>query len=70
MLLRLCKGVSGSGRVVILDSGFCVLEGIVELRKIGVYAGALIKKRRYWSKNIAGEDEKEYMSNKAVSNLE
>ena len=34
-----------SGRVVILDSGFCVLQGLIELAKMGLYASALIKKK-------------------------
>ena len=55
LLKRLCEGIKGSGRVVILDSGFCVLEGLVELRKMGVYASALIKKRRYWPKHVPGD---------------
>ena len=37
---------------MILDSGFCVLEVLIELRKVGVFAGPLIKKWRYWPKNI------------------
>ena len=37
---------------MILDSGFCVLKGIIELRKKGVFAAALIKKRRYWPKYV------------------
>jgi hypothetical protein len=55
LLLRMCQGIYHSGRVVILDSGFCVLKGIVELFKRGVYAGAVIKKRRYWPKHIPGD---------------
>ena len=35
-----------------LDSGFCALKCIVELKKRGVYVAALIKKRRYWPKYI------------------
>ena len=42
--------------VVILDSGFCVLKGIIELRKKGLYASVLIKKRRFWPKYIRGEE--------------
>jgi len=42
--------------LVILDSGFCVLKGIVELRKKGVFASVLIKKRRHWPKFIPGDD--------------
>jgi hypothetical protein len=44
-----------TGRVVILDSGFCVLSGIVKLAKKGLHGGALIKKRRYWPKWILGK---------------
>ena len=52
LLLRLCKSLYISGKVVILESGFCVLEGLIELRKVGVFAGAIIKKRLYWPKHI------------------
>ena len=47
LLLRLTKDIFGTGKVVILDSGFCVLRGLVELMKRGVYASSLIKKRKY-----------------------
>ena len=43
MLLRVLEPIFTRGNVVILDSGFCVLKGIVELKKRGVYASALIK---------------------------
>lgn len=55
LLLRLTESIWGSGRIVILDSGFCVLKGLIELRKRGVYASALIKKRRYWPKYVDGD---------------
>ena len=55
LLLRLCKSIYGAGKIVILDSGFCVLEGLIELRKVGVFAGALVKKRRYWPKYVMGD---------------
>ena len=42
-LLRLTEPVWGSGKVFILDSGFCVLKAIVELQKKGIFAAALIK---------------------------
>lgn len=60
LLLRLCKSIYSRGFVVILDSGFCVLRGIVELRKKGVFAAAVIKKRKYWPKHVPGDaiDEK------------
>ena len=55
LLLRLCQSLFQTGKVVILDSGFCVLQALVELKKMGVYASALVKKRRYWPKNVPGE---------------
>ena len=55
LLLRLCKSIYSRGFVVILDSGFCVLQGIIELRKRGVFAAAVIKKRKYWPKHVPGD---------------
>ena len=45
LLLRLCESIFHIGMVVILDSGFCVLRAIWELKKRGVFASALIKKK-------------------------
>ena len=61
------KTSNSSGKVVILDSGFCFLEGIVALKKVGVYAGDLIKKRRYWSKYVPDERIEEPFQTKDVS---
>jgi hypothetical protein len=55
LMWRMCKPIHHQGKVVILDSGFCVLQGIIELKKVGVFAAALIKKRRYWPKHVNGE---------------
>ena len=66
LLLRMCSSIFASGRVVVLDSGFCVMQGIVELAKRGVYAGAIIKKRRYWPKYVPGFAIIEYLREKTV----
>jgi hypothetical protein len=66
LLLRLCKSLIGTGKVVILDSGFCVLKGLIELKKQGIYASAVIKKRRYWPKHVPGDKIDSYMNSKAV----
>ena len=55
-MLRRIKPLHGTGKVVVLDSGFCVLKGVIELKKRGVFAAALIKKRRYWPKYVPGEE--------------
>ena len=56
ILLRLTKSVWSSGKVFLLDSGFCVLQAIVELKKKGLFAAALIKKRRYLPKHVPGDE--------------
>ena len=38
----------------VLDSRFCVLNTIVELKR-GLFAAALIKKRHYWLKHVPGD---------------
>ena len=66
LLLRLCSTIKASAKVLVLDSGFCVLEGLIELKKIGVYAGALIKKWRYWPKYVPGDLIDTYFEGKEV----
>ena len=46
LLLRLCILLFMTGKVVILDSGFCMLLDVIALKKMGVFSAALIKKRR------------------------
>ena len=55
LLLRMLRGYFGTGKYVILDSGFCVLNALTELKKMGVFACALIKKRRYWPALVPGD---------------
>lgn len=62
LLLRLSKSIHHTSRYVVLDSGFCVLQALIDLRQVGVFAGALIKKRRYWPAWIAGDAIDEHMS--------
>ena len=49
-----------------LDRNFCVLYGLIELRKVDVFTGALIKKRRYWSNHIKGDMIDTYFQEKEV----
>ena len=55
LLMRLTESIHHSGRVVIMDSGFCVLQSLIQLASVGVYESAVIKKRRYWPKYINGD---------------
>ena len=65
-LLCLTEPVWGSGRVFVLDSGFCVLQAIVELRKKGLFAVALIKKHCYWPKYNPGNSIVSHFAEKGI----
>ena len=66
LLLHMLAPIFNLGFMVILDSGFCALKAIIELRKKGVFASALITKRRSWPKYIHGEEIKEHFAEKKL----
>ena len=53
-MLRMCRPIFGTGKAVVLESGFCVAKAITELEAKGVYDGSMIKKRSYWPKGVPG----------------
>ena len=59
-----------TGKVFVLDSGFCLLQGIVELKKRGLFAAALIKKCRYWPKYVPGNEIIAHFDNKDVGDID
>ena len=70
LLLQILEPIFARGSVVVLDSGFCVLKGIIELKKRGVYVSALIKKCRYWPKYIKGDDIKSHLDDKDIGDCD
>ena len=48
-----------TGGYVIIDSGFYVLKGLIELMKKVGFAYAVIKKRRYWLSTVPGKEMKD-----------
>ena len=66
LLLHVLEPIFARGNVVILDSGFCVLKWIVELKKWRVYASTLIKKRKYWPKYIKADAIKQHLMRKLL----
>lgn len=66
LLLRLTECIHHSGRVVIMDSGFCVLEGLTKLLDFGVFSSAVIKKRRYWPRHVDGDAVDKHFDNREV----
>ena len=70
MLLRLTRKLWGTGKVVILDSGFCVLQGLIKLKRKGVFVTVLIKKCCYWPKHIDGDRIKNHFNDKEVGSVD
>ena len=60
------KSYFATGRYVILDSGFCVLIGLIQLREKGMLAYAVIKKRRYWPFMVPGKDMEDHFGRMVV----
>ena len=66
LLLELTKSIWTQGKIVVLDSGFCVLTALIALQKAGVFAHAVIKKRRFWPKYVPGDAIEDRMKEKEV----
>ena len=56
IILRLCEPIFGTGKDVLLDSGFFVEKGIGALEERGVDTGVITKKRKYWPKSVPGDE--------------
>ncbi len=69
LLARMCAPLTQTGKIVTLDSGFCVLSAIILLATMGIYAAAQIKKRRYWPAGVPGEEIKRKMKDEPDGTL-
>ena len=69
LMLRICEPAFSSGKCVVIDSGFFVSKGITDLLEVGVYAAALIKKRKYWPKGVPGDSIDQYFGGSTVFSI-
>jgi hypothetical protein len=70
LLLHMTKNIWYQGIFLVLDSGFWVLQTLVELQKFGVFGAAVIKKRRYWPKYIDGDAISNHFVGKQVGHFD
>ena len=54
LIMRMTNPLFVTGKAVVMDSGFCVLKGLVGVLAHGVYGTTVIKKKRYWTKYCKG----------------
>ena len=55
-LLHLTGLIWATYKLIVLESDFYVLKGIITLNKNGVFDSELIKNMCYWTKHICGDD--------------
>ena len=53
--LQIYHHLYSRGKVAVLDNGFCVTQGIIEIRKLGIFQVIFIKKRCYWPSQVPGD---------------
>ncbi len=52
-MFEMTKTIYIMGKVMTMDSGFCVTIGILDWNDVGVFGQALVKKRGWlWSKHV------------------
>ena len=66
LMIETKKPVHNTDKVVSMDSRFCVSVGIIAMQNFCVYGQSLIKKQRYWPKNVPGDAIDSYFANKEL----
>ena len=70
IMLQICEPIFSTGKYSVLDIGFYVSRGITAVLEFGVYAAALIKKRKYWPKGVPGDDIDQYFDDKDFTHVD
>lgn len=66
LVLRCCYSLFSTGKCVIMDSGFCVLDALTRLKSYGVFALIMIKKKKSWPRGVDGDAIKTHMAPKPI----
>ena len=69
LVVRMTEPIWGTGRVVIMDSGFGYVPSVVQLREKGLYSTTVIKKKAHWPKFTKANEAVEHMCDKDVGTL-
>ena len=70
LMLDMTKPLHTTGKIVTMDSGFCVTAGILAMHDHGVFGQALIKKRgRYWPVHVPGDDFDAHFATMEIGNV-
>jgi len=69
LVVRMTTPIWGSGKVVIMDSGFGYVPSVVQLKEKGLYATTVIKKKAHWPKYTKAADAVDHMAGKDVGQV-
>ena len=71
LMLEMKKPIFNTGKVVTMDSGFCVTAGILAMHDHGVYGQALIKKRgKCWPRHVPGDQIEQHFSAMEIGDVD
>ena len=69
LVVRMTRPLWGSGRAVIMDSGFGYIPSVVRLREKGLFSTTVVKKHRYWPKYTKAKEAIAEMQGKEVGTI-
>ena len=70
LLFCMCESLFSTVKYVVMESGFCVANCIVELAAKRLYVGDIIKKRWFWPKSVPGDLIGRHFEEKEVEGLD
>jgi hypothetical protein len=69
LVLRMVDSLHGTGRVIVMDSAFCVMKAVKALYDHGLFAATVAKKRAHWPRGIPGDAVRDHMQGKPVGEM-
>ncbi len=69
-MMQLCEPLFGTGSIVIHDAGFACVPALIQLKRKGVFASCLLKKKKYWPKFSHGAANAEHMAGKPIGSID
>ena len=54
---------------VLIDSGLCIIQVLTNLRRVGVFTAAVIKKHKYWPRHFTVQEINNYTKTKDIEDF-
>ena len=70
LLLDMMEPIHHTGKIVLGNSDFCIVIGVMALPRFGIHGQFLIMKWKYWTKNVPVNYIDGYMATKPLGHME